>query len=78
VFHHGKLLFGLVDGVAEALVEDERTGERYQLTSGKKSSSGAQWPPDSRRLAFMVLERLKYGEGLCGGEWRGLIEECSH
>ena len=28
------------------------TGERYQLTSGKKSSSGAQWSPDSRRLAF--------------------------
>src|SRR5438045_4096044 len=23
------------------------TGERYQLTSGKKSSSGAQWSPDS-------------------------------
>lgn len=28
------------------------TGERYQLTSGKKSSSDPQWSPDSRRLAF--------------------------
>ncbi len=28
------------------------TGERYQLTSGKKSSTGPQWSPDSRRLAF--------------------------
>jgi len=28
------------------------TGERYQLTSGKKASTGPQWSPDSRRLAF--------------------------
>jgi len=28
------------------------TGERYQLTSGKKSSNAPQWAPDSRRLAF--------------------------
>jgi len=28
------------------------TGERLQLTSGKKSSSGPVWSPDSRRLAF--------------------------
>jgi len=28
------------------------TGERYQLTSGKKSSSGPQWSPDSRHIAF--------------------------
>jgi len=28
------------------------SGERYQLTSGKKSSSNPQWAPDSRRLAF--------------------------
>jgi len=28
------------------------TGERYQLTSGKKSSSGAVWAPDSKHLAF--------------------------
>src|SRR5450631_101323 len=29
------------------------TGERYQLTSGKKSSSGPVWAPDSHRLAFV-------------------------
>ena len=29
-----------------------RPGERYQLTAGKKSSTGPQWSPDSRRLAF--------------------------
>src|ERR1700722_4005977 len=28
------------------------TGERYQLTSGKKGAAGPQWSPDSRRLAF--------------------------
>lgn len=28
------------------------TGERYALTSGKKSSAEARWSPDSRRLAF--------------------------
>src|SRR5689334_18031365 len=29
------------------------TGERYQLTSGKKSSTAPQWSPDSRHLAFL-------------------------
>ncbi len=28
------------------------TGERYQLTSGKKSSQSPKWSPDSRRIAF--------------------------
>ena len=28
------------------------TGERYQLTSGKKSSNSPEWSPDSRRVAF--------------------------
>src|SRR5258708_32941820 len=28
------------------------TGERYQLTSGKKSSTNPKWSPDSTRLAF--------------------------
>ena len=28
------------------------TGERFQLTSGKKSSNSPLWSPDSRRLAF--------------------------
>jgi len=29
------------------------TGERYQLTHSKKSSSGPRWSPDSKRLAFL-------------------------
>src|SRR5712692_9824598 len=29
------------------------SGERYQLTSSKKSSSGARWSPDGKRLAFI-------------------------
>jgi dipeptidyl aminopeptidase/acylaminoacyl peptidase len=29
------------------------TGEQYQLTRGKKSSSNAQWSPDSKRIAFV-------------------------
>src|SRR5262245_48855507 len=28
------------------------SGERYQLTSGKKSSQNPKWSPDSKRLAF--------------------------
>jgi Tol biopolymer transport system component len=29
------------------------TGERYQLTHSKKSSSAPDWSPDSKRLAFL-------------------------
>jgi dipeptidyl aminopeptidase/acylaminoacyl peptidase len=29
------------------------TGERFQLTNAKKSSSAPQWSPDSKRLAFI-------------------------
>jgi dipeptidyl aminopeptidase/acylaminoacyl peptidase len=29
------------------------TGERYQLTQAKKSSSNPRWSPDSKRLAFL-------------------------
>jgi dipeptidyl aminopeptidase/acylaminoacyl peptidase len=38
--------------VSQIWIAVTATGERYQLTSGKKSSTGAQWSPDSRRLAF--------------------------
>ena len=38
------------------------TGERYQLTSGKKSGGGPQWAPDSRRLAFTSDRDGKRGE----------------
>ena len=29
------------------------TGDRYQLTNAKKSSSNPQWSPDSKRIAFV-------------------------
>src|SRR5688572_32363508 len=29
------------------------TGERFQLTNARKSSSAPQWSPDSKRLAFI-------------------------
>jgi dipeptidyl aminopeptidase/acylaminoacyl peptidase len=40
------------DFVSQIWIAVTATGERYQLTSGKKSSTGPQWSPDSRRLAF--------------------------
>src|SRR5206468_8444999 len=40
------------DFVTQIWIVQTATGERYQLTSGKKSSGGPQWSPDSRRIAF--------------------------
>jgi len=40
------------DYVTQIWIAVTATGERYQLTSGKKSSTGPQWSPDSKRLAF--------------------------
>jgi dipeptidyl aminopeptidase/acylaminoacyl peptidase len=40
------------DFVQQVWIAVTATGERYQLTSGKKSSSGPVWSPDSKRLAF--------------------------
>ncbi len=40
------------DFVSQIWIAVSATGERYQLTSGKKGSTGPQWSPDSRRLAF--------------------------
>ena len=40
------------DFVSQIWIAVTATGERYQLTSGKKSSTGPQWSPDSRRIAF--------------------------
>src|SRR5579872_4583430 len=37
---------------AQIWIADATSGERYQLTSGKKSSQSPAWSPDSRRLAF--------------------------
>jgi dipeptidyl aminopeptidase/acylaminoacyl peptidase len=41
------------DFTQQIWIAQTATGERYQLTSGKKSSSAPQWSPDSRRLAFV-------------------------
>jgi dipeptidyl aminopeptidase/acylaminoacyl peptidase len=41
------------DFTQQIWISQTATGERYQLTSGKKSSSAPQWSPDSRRLAFL-------------------------
>src|SRR5260370_35965215 len=38
------------DFVSQIWIAVTATGERYQLTSGKKSSTGPQRSPDSRRL----------------------------
>ena len=40
------------DFVSQIWIAVTATGERYQLTSGSKSSTGPQWAPDSKRLAF--------------------------
>jgi Tol biopolymer transport system component len=37
----------------EIWVYSAATGERYQLTSGKKSSWAPAWSPDSKLLAFL-------------------------
>lgn len=41
------------DFTQQIWITQTATGERYQLTSGKKSSTAPQWSPDSRRLAFV-------------------------
>jgi dipeptidyl aminopeptidase/acylaminoacyl peptidase len=38
--------------VQQIWIAQPATGELYQLTSGKKSSSSPRWSPDSKRLAF--------------------------
>jgi len=56
------------------------TGERYQLTSGKKSSSGPVWSPDSHRLAFTSDrdgKRQIYAIAPSGGEAAQLTNEDS-
>jgi dipeptidyl aminopeptidase/acylaminoacyl peptidase len=40
------------DFISQIWIAVTASGERYQLTSGKKSSTGPQWSPDSRRIAF--------------------------
>ncbi len=54
------------------------TGDRYQLTSGKKNSNGPQWSPDSHRLAFVSDrdgKRQIYLIAPAGGEATQLTNE---
>lgn len=54
------------------------TGQRYRLTSGKKSSSAPQWSPDSSRLAFTSDrdgKRQIYVISPTGGEAQQLTNE---
>jgi dipeptidyl aminopeptidase/acylaminoacyl peptidase len=54
------------------------TGERYALTSGKKSSSSPRWSPDSRRIAFVSDrdgKRQVYVIAVNGGEAFRLTNE---
>ena len=54
------------------------TGERYPLTSGKKSTTDPRWAPDSRRLAFASErdgKRQIYVIGVSGGEAAQLTTE---
>jgi dipeptidyl aminopeptidase/acylaminoacyl peptidase len=41
------------DFVQQLWIAVVATGERYQLTSGKKSSQNSKWSPDSTRIAFI-------------------------
>src|SRR5882724_6148521 len=45
--------------VNQLWIANAATGERYQLTSGKKSSFAAKWSPDSRRIAFLSEREAK-------------------
>ncbi len=54
------------------------TGERYQLTSAKKSSQNPKWSPDSKRLAFASErdgKRQIYVINPLGGEPQQLTAE---
>jgi len=54
------------------------TGERYQLTSGKKSSQNPKWSPDSKRIAFVSDrdgKRQIYVISPSGGEAAQLTQE---
>jgi dipeptidyl aminopeptidase/acylaminoacyl peptidase len=40
------------DFITQLWIAIPATGERYQLTSGRKSAGPASWSPDSKRIAF--------------------------
>jgi len=66
------------DFVSQIWIAIPPTGERYQLTRGKKSSSGPVWSPDSRRLTFTSDrdgKRQIYLISPSGGEAQQLTNE---
>jgi dipeptidyl aminopeptidase/acylaminoacyl peptidase len=66
------------DFVTQIWLANTATGERIQLTAGKKSSSNPQWAPDSRRLAFTSSRDGKaqiYVIAAAGGEAAQLTNE---
>jgi len=66
------------DFVQQIWIAVTATGERYALTSGKKGSSGPQWSPDSRRIAFTSDREGKrqiYLISPAGGEAMALTAE---
>jgi len=66
------------DFVSQIWIAVTATGERYQLTNAKKSSTGPLWSPDSRRLAFTSDrdgKRQIYLISPAGGEAQQLTAE---
>jgi len=66
------------DFVSQIWIAIPATGERYQLTRGKKSSGGPVWSPDARRLAFASDrdgKRQIYLISPTGGEAQQLTNE---
>src|ERR1700722_11105216 len=66
------------DFVSQIWIAVIATGERYQLTSGKKAATGPQCAPDSRRLAFTSDrdgKRQSYIISPAGGEAAQLTAE---
>ena len=66
------------DFVSQIWIAVTATGERYQLTNAKKSSTGPLWSPDSRRLAFTSDRNGKrqiYLISPAGGEAQQLTAE---
>lgn len=66
------------DFVSQIWIAVTATGQRYRLTSGKKSSTGPQWSPDSKRIAFTSDrdgKRQIYLISPTGGEAAALTSE---
>ncbi len=66
------------DFITQIWIASTASGERYRLTSGKTSSSGPQWSPDSKRVAFTSDrdgKRQIYLISPTGGEAAALTSE---